>query len=96
VSRRKAATRRLINEIEFLADIKSTFEFQVIENESLTLKEQLISYSSAEFVIGPHGAGLTNIVFANNPRALLEFWHSIKQPFFENISRDLNISYLVD
>ena len=94
VTRRNAVSRRLINEDDFVEKIRNVFEFRVIENESLSLKEQLIEYSNAEFVAGPHGAGLTNIIFSRNPRALLELWHSTPQPFFKGLSRELNISYL--
>ena len=94
VTRRRTVSRHLANEDEFLEKMKSAYDFRVIENEGLSLREQVENYSGAEFVIGPHGAGLTNIIFAGNPRGMLEFWHSKKQPFFENISRDVGASYV--
>lgn len=39
----------------------------------LLLNEQVSSFRSAELVIGPHGAGLTNLLFARENAALLYF-----------------------
>lgn len=94
VTRRRANTRHLFNEAQFIDKICANYKFKVVENEDLTLQEQLELYSNAEFVIGPHGAGLTNVVFSKRPRGLLEFWHSVKQPFYGHLCQVLEISYL--
>ena len=93
VTRRKAGSRQLINEAEFAHGLKQAYGFEVVENEGLSLQAQLDLYSGAEFVAGPHGAGLTNILFSRRPRGLLEFWHSVQQPFFEGLAESLGISY---
>jgi capsular polysaccharide biosynthesis protein len=54
--------RKIINETEIL-NILKPLNFQVVHPEKLTVAQQAKLFTEAEFVIGPHGAGLTNIVF---------------------------------
>ena len=93
VTRRRAGSRQLINESDFVDMIRNGYGFEIVENEDLGLQAQLELYSGAEFIAGPHGAGLTNIIFSRRPRGVLEFWHSVKQPFFEGLAESLGISY---
>ena len=60
---RRTARRRVINESE-LEPILARYGFEVVEAENLSLAEQIQLFSQAEAIAGPHGAGLTNIVFA--------------------------------
>lgn len=94
VSRRKASIRQLVNEDAVLERIRTRHHVDVVEAEDMSLAEQVRLFSHAEFVIGPHGAGLVNMVFSARPKGLLEFWHSVKQPFFGNLSKSLGISYV--
>jgi len=62
VSRRRAACRRVVNEAEILPVLKH-HGFEIIEGEDLGLDEQVRLFSEAAVVVGPHGGGLTNIVW---------------------------------
>lgn len=44
-----------------------TLGFCVIQCENLTLEEQIQTFRSAKIIVGMHGAGLTNLMFASNP-----------------------------
>jgi capsular polysaccharide biosynthesis protein len=62
VSRRQAVGRHLRNEAEVTAVLAGLgFEGCVLEGMSLTAQAAL--FASAECVVAPHGAGLTNLVF---------------------------------
>jgi len=63
ISRRKAAKRRVLNE-DALVQIAAPFGFQVIIAEDLTYQEQVRLFYNAEYIIAPHGAGFTNILFS--------------------------------
>jgi len=53
--------------------------FEIVDPGSWPLKEQIERFSQASVVVGPHGAGLTNIVFrAGAPLALVEIISSSK------------------
>ena len=73
VTRRLARCRRVANEEE-LEPILIDHGFEIIEAESLSFSEQVCLFSQAEVVAGPHGAGLSNILFAPAGCKVLELF----------------------
>ena len=73
ISRTEAQSRRILNEDSVLAQL-APHNFQVIKPEHLSIEEQALLFSSAEIVIAPHGAGLTNLVFCPPGTAVIEFF----------------------
>jgi len=63
VSRQKAAKRRVLNEASLVQRLKP-YGFEVIFAEDLTYKQQVQLFYNAGYIIAPHGAGLTNILFS--------------------------------
>ena len=62
VSRRNARSRRVVNESE-LENVLKSYGFQLIQCEDLSLREQIGTFSGARSIMGPHGAGLMNMIF---------------------------------
>jgi capsular polysaccharide biosynthesis protein len=76
VSRGDALTRRVVNEPELIATLER-FGFSVVSLAGLSVVDQAALFARARMVIGPHGAGFTNLVFAQRGRArLLELFSS--------------------
>jgi capsular polysaccharide biosynthesis protein len=73
VTRRRALRRRVSNEEE-VEPILSKFGFEIIEAERLSLREKACIFSEAEAVVGPHGAGLTNIFLSPPGCKVLEIF----------------------
>jgi tetratricopeptide (TPR) repeat protein len=48
-------------------------EFKVVNGTDLTLVQQINIFNKASIVIGPHGAGLTNIMFMKKGSLVMEF-----------------------
>jgi capsular polysaccharide biosynthesis protein len=71
ISRRGAASKRLINEDELLPMIEE-FGFSVVQTEKLSLAQQVRTFSKVKVVLAAHGAGMTNILFSPPPALLLE------------------------
>lgn len=71
LSRAKAASRRIVNEDELLP-VLHKHGFAVIQAEGLPWQEQLALFAGASVIAGPHGAGLTNLLFAADGATLLE------------------------
>ncbi len=71
VSRKLAVKRHLTNEDDFLGVLEK-HEFQKVYLEQMSIREQVELFSSASHVIGPHGAGLTNVIFAPFDVKILE------------------------
>jgi Glycosyltransferase 61 len=88
VSRRLASARRVLNEEQVVETVRS-FGFETVCLEELPLLEQIRLFREAEAVIGPHGAGLANIVFSQPGTNLVEFLHDrglYKVPIFSELS----------
>jgi capsular polysaccharide biosynthesis protein len=71
VTRRTARMRRVANEDE-LTPLLERFGIQVIDPGGLSFAKQAALFACAEFIIGPHGAGLTNMVLAPALRTVVE------------------------
>jgi len=69
ISRRRAATRRIVNQDELEAAL-GPLGFETFELERLSFAEQIRLFCEAECVVGPHGAGLSNLLFAPPCRVL--------------------------
>jgi capsular polysaccharide biosynthesis protein len=70
VSRRLTIRRRIVNEAEVAAYLQQHgFEFH--ELEDLSFREKVALFSEAQIVVGSHGAGFTNILFAPTGLSLI-------------------------
>jgi capsular polysaccharide biosynthesis protein len=71
LSRRDSATRVLLNE-NALADALAPLGFRTIVAGAMSVVEQIAAFSRARVVVAPHGAGLTNLMFAPPGTLVLE------------------------
>jgi hypothetical protein len=93
ISRRKASSRRVVNEAAILEKIER-LGFLSYNLEDLTLAEQVRLFASADVVIAPHGAGLTNVIFAAPGAAVLELLPAADvRPDFFQLSRSVGLNY---
>ena len=73
ISRKNCQTRKIINENQLqLYLIQNGFEVVVLED--LSVKKQLEVFCSASKIIASHGAGLTNLIFADNRCSVIELF----------------------
>ena len=63
ISRRDASLRKLVNEEELISALQQR-GFEIVTPSELSFAGQVALFNEAGVIIGPHGAGLTNIVFA--------------------------------
>lgn len=70
-SRRDAASRRVSNEADLWSLLRA-FQFELLELGGMSLREQMRLMNEAEVIMGPHGAGLSNLVFAPPDCKLIE------------------------
>ena len=69
IERGPSALRPLLNEDEVIACLP---EFRPVRLENMTILEQVRLFSKASVIVAPHGAGLSNIVFAPIGCAIVE------------------------
>jgi len=94
ISRAMAGRRKFIAATEAaLTSLLESAGFVKVCLEQLAWAQQVRLVAGAEYIVGLHGAGLTNIVFAN-AKALLEFHNPLQaRPYFAVMSRELDIRY---
>jgi hypothetical protein len=73
VSRKDTPRRRIANEHELLP-ILAKNGFEVVAPGTRSFRDQVALFASAEAIAGPHGAGLTNILFAPQSAKVLEMF----------------------
>jgi capsular polysaccharide biosynthesis protein len=72
LTRGKCTGRKVINEDDVI-DVVKRYGFKVIDTNGMHISEQARIFRSTRYVIAPHGAGLTNILFRENlPLSVLE------------------------
>lgn len=91
VSRADAQDRRVRNEDQLLAALED-YGFERIVPGEHTFAEQVRRFADAEVVLGPHGAGLTNVIFAPET-TLVELFGSYRNACFFTLARGMGHEY---
>jgi capsular polysaccharide biosynthesis protein len=97
ISRSRAKTRRIINEVELEKTLKN-YQIRTIHLEDLGLMEQCGLFANIDFVIAPHGAGLANLVFAKKGTRVIELFskNHLEACFYRlSTMNELNYSFIV-
>ena len=93
ISREDATHRKLLNEEEVVHVLKK-YGFKIVKLSALSFVEKIQLFNSAEVIVSPHGAGLSNIVFCNPGTKVLElFTPTYLLPCFHIISNHVNLDY---
>ncbi len=92
ISREDATRRRIKNEPELMATL-SEYGFEQYVLSDLSVAEQVELFSKAEIVLSPHGAGLTNIVYAPDDVTVIELFGDRKKNTFYRIAEMLGYEY---
>jgi capsular polysaccharide biosynthesis protein len=73
VSREKAQYRRILNENQIWIKLEKV-GFEKVILEDLSLQEQANLFAGSEFIIAPHGGGLSNLMFCRPGTFVLEIF----------------------
>ncbi len=89
----RAGRRRILNENE-LIDLLKTYDFQIIEDKPRSVIEQVVMYRNAQWIIGPHGASFSNILWCRPGAHLLELFSATYSPnYFRYMAELLGLRY---
>lgn len=97
ISRADAMYRRVMNELEVMRILEAC-GFTCVTLGRLSAREQAEIFSSAQIIVAPHGAGLTNLVYCDEGTKLVElFTPSFLNPTFwmTSLHRKLDYYYLI-
>lgn len=86
ISRDDAKERRVENETAVL-DLLSEYGFQRFTLSELSFREQVRLFHGAEFIVAPHGSGLTNVLWAENSQVVELFGDLVPRMFFTMVSQ---------
>lgn len=92
ISRPKSAGRNIINEENVMA-ILAPLGFVAYTMEELSFADEIKLFAQAEIVIAPHGAGLTNIIFASQKLIVIDLFGSFGTPCFFALAQALGFYY---
>ncbi len=89
----RSGRRRILNEDEVIHLLKA-YNFQVIEDIPRSVTEQVTIFQNADFIIGPHGASFTNILWCQPGAHLFELFAATYTPgFFRYLAELLGLRY---
>jgi capsular polysaccharide biosynthesis protein len=90
---RKKGRRGIVNEEELLSFL-SKYDFQVVNPGTMSVQDQAILFSTAEIVIAPHGAGLTNLAFCRAKTKIIEIFSPLYgTPAYWILASKANLDY---
>ena len=84
--------RKVLN-YETLERVLDEFRFESYTVEELPFAEQVQLFADADVIMGPHGAGLFNMIFSENPTIVELFPEGMLRPYFYFIAEMMNFEY---
>jgi hypothetical protein len=97
ISRKRAEFRRLLNEDELISYLLR-YDFHIVELEDLNFADQVALFNNASLIVGPHGAGFTNLMFCKKETTVIEiFEENYIHLCYYNLADvfDLNYNYVI-
>lgn len=92
LSRAMAKYRHIVNEDDVLAILP--VDFERVDTEPMSVREQALLFSQAAVVVAPHGAGLTNLLFARPGALIIELVPAMDPPVtYEHLAMLLGHRY---
>jgi len=93
ISRRDAVDRRLVNEDDVVASLVP-LGFETLVLSDLPFTEKVAAFASADLVVGPHGSGLTNVIWMAPHTRLLELCHDDDhRPHFADLAAVVGVDH---
>ncbi|MBI2344841.1 glycosyltransferase family 61 protein [Candidatus Dependentiae bacterium] len=90
---RKDTRRRILNEDQVFDFFKAK-NFERYELSKMSVIEQIILFSQAEYIVGEHGAGLSNILFCKAGTKVLELFQLLIDGSMWGIAQVNNLDYV--
>ncbi|AXG09705.1 glycosyltransferase family 61 protein [Haloplanus rubicundus] len=81
ISRQSADKRRVLN-FQEIEQVLNEYNIEIIELEKYPLSKQISIIHNADGIVGPHGAGLVNMIWADNLTVVELFGEVVDAPFF--------------
>lgn len=92
---RRSTYQRTISNLPALVPVLQEYGFEIIYAEDLSYEDQVEIFKEANYVVGIHGAGITNLIHSEIKQLhLLELFSAdLKQPHFYWVFNQLGLKY---
>lgn len=88
------ACRRSIHNESALISLLKKYDFQIIDDKSRSVREQIEIYQNAQIIIGPHGASFSNIIWCKPGAHLFELFSATYTPdYFRYLAELMGLHY---
>jgi capsular polysaccharide biosynthesis protein len=94
ISRQEATRERKVVNQNQLNIILKRHGFEIYKLETLPFGQQLKIFNKANVIMGPHGAGFLNMIFADDPTIIELFPESVIRPHFHFLADILEFDYI--
>lgn len=81
------------NEKEIIDILSKKYNFERYYLEEMTVAETVSLFSQAEVIVGPHGAGLTDIIFADDAAVIELFRGTANTRVYFSLAKQLDLWY---
>ena len=89
----RSGRRQVKNEAQ-VREVLQEFDFEILEDISRSVDEQIRLFAEAAVVVGPHGAGFTNLLWCQPGTKVMEFFYAgYTPPFFYYLCQLLGLEY---
>lgn len=86
--------RRVVNQEAMARELRERFGFEEVQIGAYPFVEQARLFASAEWIVAPHGAGLSNLVFAPPGAGVIEIFTPDYTPtMFRNLAWEAGLRY---
>lgn len=93
ISRKDSRIRKMSNE-DIVISLMSKNGYRIIDNSKLSIIEQIQMFASAKNIVAPHGAGLTNLLYALEDINVTELFSENRFPIpYINLCSQKNCIY---
>jgi len=94
ISRNKSGRRKIINENDLIKLLKK-YNFKTIYSEKISFDKQIKIFSASKYIIGLHGAGLTNLIWMKQKSFIFEIKpeKDLYLNCYFNLANILNLNY---
>lgn len=96
ISRANVNQRKLLGDDRIIKAFPS-IPFKIINTEEMSYVEQVIAFRNAKIIIGPHGAGLVNLIYVTKNPLVIEIFPTLRKirdaGAYHQIAREMNLNY---
>lgn len=91
---RSMTTKRFLSNEAVIEEELQKLNFSIVHCENMNFHDQINLFSNARIIIGPHGAGLSNMIWASLPCEIIEIYpYNFFNDCYARLAKSLGFGY---